>query len=65
MSYPFEDSGFTLWHSDLDTHLMRSHGVTSQQLGVDRRQLQDRYYGGDSVHVALDKIVRRHIQGRI
>ncbi|MBY0431130.1 MAG: hypothetical protein K2Q10_08025 [Rhodospirillales bacterium] len=59
MPYPIEDAGFTLWHSDLDERLQLTHGVTSKKLGLDRKALQNRYYGGESVFVALDHISRQ------
>jgi hypothetical protein len=60
MSHPLEDGGFTLWHGDLDTQLKRSHGVTSKDLGVSRRTLQDKYYAGTSVFTAVDALARQH-----
>ena len=54
MSYPLEDAGFTLWHSDVETHLKRLHGTSAKELGFDRRSLADRYYAGDSVFTFID-----------
>ncbi len=59
MSFPLEDAGFTLWHSDLDTQLKMQLGVTSRELGVDRRSLQQRYYGGENVFTVLQAISRQ------
>lgn len=61
MSYPIEDAGFTLWLGDLDTQLKRFHGVTSKELGIQKRNLLDRYYTGESVFSALDSISRVHL----
>ncbi len=60
MSHPLEDGGFTLWHGDLDTHLKRVHGVTSKDLGVPRRSLQEKYYAGTSIFATADVLVRQH-----
>lgn len=60
MSHPLEDGGFTLWHGDLDTHLKRVHGVTSKDLGVPRRMLQERYYAGTSVFTVIDSLMQQH-----
>jgi hypothetical protein len=60
MSYPLEDAGFTLWYGDIESHLKRVHGVTSKDLGFDRRALADRYYAGDSVFAFID-----HIAGKL
>lgn len=60
MSHPLEDGGFTLWHGDLDTQLKRIHGVTSKDLGVPRRALQEKYYAGTSVFAALEALVSQH-----
>lgn len=60
MSHPLEDGGFTLWHGDLDTHLKRVHGVTSKDLGVPRRTLQERYYAGTSVFTVIDSLMQQH-----
>lgn len=56
MTYPLEDTGFTLWHYNIEAHLKRVHGLTTKELGLDRRSLQDRYYAGDSVFAFLDRI---------
>lgn len=56
MSYPLEDNGFTLWHGDVEAQLKRLHGVSSKELGFDRRSLADRYYAGDSVFGFIDHI---------
>lgn len=63
MSHPLEDGGFTLWHGDLDTQLKRIHGVTSKELGVSRRSLQEKYYAGTSVFTMVDSLVRQHALG--
>ena len=60
MSYPLEDGGFILWHGDVDTQLKRSHGVTSKELGIARRTLQDKYYSGISSFTMVDVLVRQH-----
>lgn len=59
MTHPLEDVGFTLWQGDLDTQLKRMHNVTLKDLGVPRRALQDRYYGGTSVFAMLDMIAEQ------
>lgn len=61
MSYPFDDTNFTIWHGDLDTQLKRFHNVTLKELGIDRRSLQSRFYGGESLFAALDAIIRQHL----
>jgi len=53
MTYPLEDAGFTLWHSDIETGLKRQHGVSSKDLGINRHTLQQRYYAGESVFTVL------------
>lgn len=60
MPHPIEDTGFTIWHGDLETQLKRFHGVTCKELGVPRRALQDRYYRGESIFAALDHIAHQH-----
>lgn len=64
LAHPLEDPNFTHWHGDLDTQLKRFHGVTSGDLGIARRTLQERYYSGESLFAALDGIARVHRLGR-
>ncbi|WP_142849752.1 hypothetical protein [Telmatospirillum sp. J64-1] len=61
MSHPIEDTGFTIWHGDLDSQLKRIHGVTSKDLGIPRRALQDLYYGGRSVFAVFEQLSRQHL----
>lgn len=60
MSFPFFDSGYTLWAADLDARLMDRHGKSARSLGVEIRALLERYYGGDSVTAALSMITDRY-----
>lgn len=56
MSFPLEDTGFTLWYGDLETQLKSLHGVTAKELGLDRHSLAARYYAGDTVFGFIDHI---------
>ncbi len=56
MAFPIDDTGFTLWHYNVEAHLKRVHGISTKDLGLDRRSLQERYYAGDSVFTYLDRI---------
>jgi hypothetical protein len=53
MTYPLEDAGFTLWHSDIETSLKSNHGISTKELGLNRHALQQRYYAGESVFTFL------------
>lgn len=60
MSFPFFDSGYTLWAADLDARLMDRHGKSVRTLGVEIRALLERYYRGESVSSALTMITERY-----
>ena len=60
MSYPLFDSGYTLWAADLETALMNRYGVTMRALGVQPRQLMERYYGGVSIADTVAAITAQH-----
>ncbi len=53
MSYPIFDTGYTLWAADLESSLMDLYGVSVRGLGVELRQLLDRYYHGVTVQAAV------------
>lgn len=56
MSYPLIDAGFTHWCGDLETHLIERHGVHMNALGIDRRDLMQSYYGGQSLFSVMDRL---------
>lgn len=56
MTFPIDDAGFTLWHGDLDTQLKQLHGMTSREMGLERRWLAEHYYAGVSVATFIGQL---------
>ena len=54
MTYPIEDTGFIHWIGDVETQLLRLHGVGIKDLGLSRLSLGRFYYAGISTFAFLD-----------